>query len=79
MTAVNDAPVLAGIEAHGVAYTENDPATAITASLRPATWTARTWLGATIKITGNYQNGQDVLSFTDTANITGVGTRPRAR
>ena len=27
--------------------------------------------GATIQITGNYQNGQDVLAFADTANITG--------
>ena len=29
---------------------------------------------ATIQITGNYQNGQDVLSFTNTANITGTWT-----
>jgi hypothetical protein len=30
-----------------------------------------TLAGATVQITGNYQNGQDVLSFANTANITG--------
>ena len=30
------------------------------------------WVGATLAITGNYQNGQDVLSFTNTATITGT-------
>ena len=28
--------------------------------------------GATVQITGNYQNGQDVLSFANTATITGT-------
>lgn len=32
---------------------------------------ASTWTGATVQITSNYQNGQDVLSFTNTAKITG--------
>ena len=39
--------------------------------LRPPTSTTPTWPAATVQITGNYQNGQDVLSFTNTANITG--------
>ena len=39
--------------------------------LPPATWTTRTWTRRSIQITANYQNGQDVLSFTNTANITG--------
>ena len=71
MTAANNAPVLAGIEGTSLAYTENDPATAITASLTASDVDNTNLTGATIQITGNYQNGQDVLSFTNTGTITG--------
>ena len=71
VNAVNDPPVLAGIE--GTAWPT--PRTArprrSPPALPPATWTVRIWLRATIQITANYQNGQDVLSFTNTASITG--------
>ena len=68
--AVNDAPVLAGIEGTALAYTENDPATAISGDDRGQRRGQHEPGGATIRITGNYQNGQDVLSFTDTGAIT---------
>ena len=32
---------------------------------------------ATIQITGNYVNGEDVLSFTNTASITGTSTKKK--
>ena len=71
VTPVNDAPVLAAIEGTALAYTENDAATAITATITASDVDNTNLAGATIQITGNYQNGQDVLSFTNTANITG--------
>jgi hypothetical protein len=72
VTQVNDAPVLAGIESGPLAYAENDPPLAITASLAVSDVDNGNLVGATIQITANYQNGQDVLSFTNTASITGT-------
>ena len=63
VTAVNDAPVLAGIEAGALAYAENAAATAITSTLTAADLDSATLAGATVQITGNYQNGQDVLAL----------------
>ncbi|MCZ7651395.1 MAG: tandem-95 repeat protein [Thermoanaerobaculia bacterium] len=72
VTATNDAPV---VTAGGtLAYTENDPATAIDPALTVTDADHANLVSATVQITGNYQNGQDVLSFTDTATITGVFT-----
>src|SRR6185369_4284830 len=71
ITAVNDAPVLAAIEAGALPYTENDPATSITSTLTVADADSANLASATVQITSNYQNGQDVLSFTNTATITG--------
>ena len=71
VTPVNDAPVLAAIEGTPLAYTENDPATAITATITASDVDNTNLASATIQITSNYQSGQDMLSFTDTANITG--------
>ena len=71
VTPVNDAPVLAAIEGTSLTYTENDPATAVTATLTASDVDNTNLTGATIQITGNYQNGQDVLSFTNTGTITG--------
>ena len=70
---VNDAPllVLGGGEATPLTYTENDPATTITATITVGDVDNTHFAGATIQLTGNYQNGQDVLAFSDTANITG--------
>ena len=72
VTAVNDPPVLAGIEAATLAYTENDPATLVTVTITASDVDNADLAGATIQITGNYQPGQDVLSFVNTANITGT-------
>ena len=49
----------------------NDAATAITATITASDVDNTNLAGATIQITGNYQNGQDVLSFTNTGSITG--------
>jgi subtilase family serine protease len=64
-------PALAGIEGTALAYTENEPAMAITAAITVADVEKTTLASATIWFSGNYQNGQDVLSFANTANITG--------
>ena len=63
--------MLAGIEGTALAYTENDAATAITATITASDVDNATLAGATVQITGNYQNGQDVLCFANTATITG--------
>ena len=72
VTAVNDAPVLAGIEAVPLAYTENAVATAITNSITVTDVDDTNIESAVISISGNYQNGQDVLSFTNANGITGT-------
>ncbi|MGV6860042.1 MAG: cadherin domain-containing protein [bacterium] len=70
VTPVNDAPVLSAIEGSTLAYTENDPAIIISTSITVADIDNTTISSAVIKITGNYQNGEDLLAFSDTANIT---------
>ena len=71
VTPVNDAPVLAGIEAAALGYTENEPATPITSTITAGDVDNADLAGATIEITGNYRPGEDVLAFTNTATITG--------
>ena len=67
----NTAPVLANTESVALIYIENAPATEITSTLTvgDADDTNIEW--ATIQITAGYQNGQDVLAFTDMGSITG--------
>ena len=66
---VNDAPT---ITAGGTLnYTENDPATAIDTTIVVTDGDSPNLASATVQITGNYANGQDVLSFTNTATISG--------
>ncbi|WBY03784.1 DUF4347 domain-containing protein [Ramlibacter tataouinensis] len=60
-------PVLAGTGA--IAYVENDPATAV-APVLSLTGVANV-SGATVRITGNYQPGEDVLAFIDQNGISG--------
>ncbi|MEZ5658201.1 MAG: hypothetical protein R3E83_06625 [Burkholderiaceae bacterium] len=72
ITAVNDAPVLAAIEGAPLAVTENDPATAITASTTVADADHATLTSASVSVAANYVNGEDLLAFADTANITGA-------
>ncbi len=70
VTAVNDAPV---VTTAGTALptTENDPATAIDAGITVSDVDNTTLSGATVAITGNYANGQDVLAFVNAGGITG--------
>ncbi|MEZ5658210.1 MAG: LamG-like jellyroll fold domain-containing protein [Burkholderiaceae bacterium] len=72
VAAVNDGPVLSAIEAGVLPYAENDPATAVTATLTIADVDSANLASASVTVTANYVNGEDVLAFTDTANITGA-------
>ena len=68
LTAVNDAPTLTP-SGTPLAYTENDPATAVDGGIALADPDATPLNGATIQITGHYVNGQDVLGFTNQSGI----------
>ncbi|MCA6125559.1 cadherin domain-containing protein [Bradyrhizobium sp. WSM 1704] len=69
VTPVNDPPsVTAG---HTLSYTENQAATAIDPAITVSDLDSANLIGATVQITGNYANGQDILAFLNTANITG--------
>jgi VCBS repeat-containing protein len=70
VNAVNDAPVVT-TSVSVLAYTENDPATAIDTSLTVSDVDSSDLIGATVSITTNFASGQDVLSFLNTAKITG--------
>ncbi len=72
VTAVNDGPTLTA--GGTLAYTENAPATAIDPALTATDPDSINLTAASIQITGNYQNGEDVLSFTNTPFITGIFT-----
>jgi hypothetical protein len=66
---VDDAPT---ITAGGTLnYTEGDPATAIDTTITVNDVDSANLASATVQITGNYANGQDVLSFINTATISG--------
>ncbi|MCB2180939.1 MAG: tandem-95 repeat protein, partial [Desulfobulbaceae bacterium] len=70
VTTINDAPI---ISAGGMlSYTEDDAATAIDAAIDIADVDSITLSSATVTISSGYINGQDVLAFTNTANITGT-------
>ena len=74
--AINDPPVLAGIEVPALSYTENAVATTISSTISVSDLDNTTLTGATVQITGNYANGQDVLSATPAGSITLSGTQP---
>ena len=71
LTAVNDAPQLSAIESFAVSYVENSSATAITSDLSVAELDDTHLEGAVVSITAGYQSTEDVLSFIDTAGISG--------
>ncbi|HHJ40449.1 MAG: hypothetical protein AXA67_08385 [Methylothermaceae bacteria B42] len=71
VTAVNDAPFLFGIENTSVVYSENDPETIVSSSIIVTDTDYENIESATVQITGNYQNGEDELHFTNIGNITG--------
>ena len=66
----NSAPVLAGIETAALPYTEGTGPVSITASLTATDADDVNLASATVTISGNYQNGEDVLSFTNANGIT---------
>ncbi len=72
ITAVNDAPALSGIEITSINYIEGDLPTQITGSLTLSDVDNTTMASAVVQITGNYTNGEDVLSFTNQNGITGA-------
>ena len=65
----NEAPVLTSGGA--LNYTENDVATQVDSGLTLADIDDSNMESATVSVTGNYQNGEDVLAFTDQNGITG--------
>jgi hypothetical protein len=69
VTPVNDAPV--AVAGHTLNYTENQAATAIDPAFTVSDVDSANLASATVQITGNYVNGEDVLSFSNTATITG--------
>ncbi|MFN0262801.1 LamG-like jellyroll fold domain-containing protein [Tepidamorphus sp. 3E244] len=70
VTPVNDAPVASGGATLG--YTENDAATAIDSTITLSDVDNTTLATASVQITANYVQGEDILGFVDTANITGL-------
>jgi hypothetical protein len=70
--AMNDAPVLAGIEPTVLSYAKGQPATVITATITSTDVDNLTLASATVQITGGYKKGQDVLAFVNTATIAGT-------
>ncbi|ODM73348.1 cadherin domain-containing protein [Bradyrhizobium elkanii] len=69
VTPVNDPPVVTA--GHTLNYTENQAATAFDPAIIVSDVDNATLTGATVQITGNYANGQDVLAFTSQNGITG--------
>jgi len=68
----NYPPVLAGVEGTALVYAANNLPLAVTATITATDATDAMLNHATIRITANYQNGQDILGFTNTATITGA-------
>ncbi|MDQ8044448.1 MAG: tandem-95 repeat protein [Patulibacter sp.] len=68
---VDDAPVLTGTPAT-LAYTENDPATAVGPGIAIVDPDSPTMHSATVAITGGYVAAEDRLAFTATGGITGA-------
>jgi heme-binding NEAT domain protein len=70
VTPVNDAPVLAA-NGGSATYAENAPPTAIDTVLTISDVDSTNLAGATVSITGNFHQGQDVLGFASQNGITG--------
>jgi large repetitive protein len=69
VTPVNDAPVVTA--GHTLNYTENQAATAFDPAITVTDVDSANLASATVQITGNYANGQDVLGFTTQNGISG--------
>ncbi len=68
---VSNVPQLANIELGALRYVEGDGQVAITSSITVDD-DLDNIVSASIQISGNYQNGEDVLAFINTVNITGT-------
>lgn len=69
ISTVNDAPVLSGIEVTTPTFTEGGAAMAITAAILVVDGDDASLNGASVQISGNYSNGDDILGFTPVAGI----------
>ena len=70
---VNDAPVIAAIEADALVYTENDSAVAITSTLTVTDLDDEDIRSAVVAIdASNYVEGEDVLAFATQGTISGT-------
>jgi len=67
---VNDKPVLSAIETTPLVHVVGQGATRVTATVVAGDVDSSTMASATVRITGNYQNGQDLLDFTNANGIT---------
>jgi hypothetical protein len=65
-------PVLSSIDGTTLGYTEGDPATTITGTLGIGSIDALTLAGATVRISGGFKAGQDVLAFAKQNGISGI-------
>ena len=74
INALNDAPVLAGIEEETLAYTEGETATPISASVTTADVDNANIQSAAVQITDNLDPNQDLLAFTEQNGISGTFT-----
>lgn len=72
VTPVNNPPILSAVEPTALVINPGDAATPITSTLLVADPDNDNLSGATVTITANYQNGQDVLAFVNTSKITGT-------
>ncbi len=70
VNAQNDAPVVT-TTAGSLAYTENDPATAIDPGLTVTDVDSANLTDATVAITAGFVSGQDILAFTNQLGVTG--------
>ena len=70
VNAINDVPVLSGIESNFLPYAIGATAVPVTSTLQLADADGGNMAGATIQISSGYQVG-DVLAFANTANISG--------
>src|SRR5688572_9852725 len=71
INAVANAPSLSAIESAAVAYTENSTGVPLTSALTVADADSPTLANATVQITANYANGEDLLEFVNAGGITG--------
>jgi hypothetical protein len=69
---INDKPVLSGIEGTALSYDEDDGKVPVTSTVTLTDVDDVNIDSARISVSANYINGEDVLAFTNTANITGT-------